>query len=321
MNTLWDQLEAARPDCTFLFITHDLEFAASRIGHKFVIRDYTPVPGLLWTIEVVPDDTGFPEEIATLLLGSRRPILFVEGNQNSLDLAVYRCVYPQWTVVPRGSCQEVIHAVATMRANTAFTRITCAGIVDADDFDASDSDQLRQMRISVLPVSEIENLFLLPEISREIARTEHLSDQEADARLAALAGDILAIANQPEIIGPAIRRYCLRRIDRFLKKTYLSQTGSIAEIRAAYDAKVLNFDVAVLAQYQKDRISEAFTRRDLPALLSLIDNKGMVARAASRLKNTNREAFEAWLIRALHRDRTPDLVAALLRVLPDIDLD
>ncbi len=321
MNSLWDQLEAARPDCTLLFITHDLEFAASRVGSKFVIRDYSASPNAQWTIETVSEETGFSEETATLLLGSRRPILFVEGDMKSLDMAVYRCIYPQWTVVPRGSCQDVIHAVVTLRANAAFTRIRCAGIVDADDFDASDADHLRRLSIFVLPVSEIENLFLLPEISREIARTEHLNDAEVEERLAALANDILGIANQPEIIEPIVRRYCLRRIDRFLRKTDLSQTGSIAEISDAYAAKVLNFDVAALAQNQQDRISEAVARRDIPALLTLIDNKAMIARAATRLRNTGRDSFEAWLIRALHADRTPDLVAALLRVLPEIDVE
>jgi len=87
MAKLWDELEAARQDCAFVFITHDLEFAASRVAQKYVIRDYEPSPR--WTIEAVPENTGFDEEITTLILGSRRPILFVEGGENSLDLAIY----------------------------------------------------------------------------------------------------------------------------------------------------------------------------------------------------------------------------------------
>jgi energy-coupling factor transporter ATP-binding protein EcfA2 len=69
MCKLWDEIEAARPDCAFVFITHDLEFAASRVGQKFVIRSYNPRP--FWEIEEVPEDTGFDEEITTLLMGSR----------------------------------------------------------------------------------------------------------------------------------------------------------------------------------------------------------------------------------------------------------
>lgn len=89
MSKLWDQLENVRPDCALLFITHDLEFAASRVGQKFVIRDYQAA-GPTWIVDAVPADTGFSEEVTTLLLGSRRPILFVEGDTNSLDKAVYR---------------------------------------------------------------------------------------------------------------------------------------------------------------------------------------------------------------------------------------
>ena len=79
MSKLWDELEARRADCAFVFITHDLEFAAARVAQKFVIRDYLPTP--LWTIEAIPKDAGFSEETATLILGSRWPILFVEGEE------------------------------------------------------------------------------------------------------------------------------------------------------------------------------------------------------------------------------------------------
>jgi predicted ATPase len=73
MAKLWDELEAARQDCAFIFITHDLEFAAARVAQKFTIRDYESTPR--WTLETVPENTGFDEETTTLTLGSRRPIL------------------------------------------------------------------------------------------------------------------------------------------------------------------------------------------------------------------------------------------------------
>ena len=115
MAKLWDELEAARQDCAFVFITHDLEFAASRAAQKFVILDFEPTPR--WKIEAVPEGTGFSEELTTLILGSRRPVLFVEGTETSLDCAIYRCCFPDWTVIGRGSCEEVIHSVNTMRKN------------------------------------------------------------------------------------------------------------------------------------------------------------------------------------------------------------
>ena len=150
MSKVWDELEAVRHDCAFVFITHDLEFAVAHTAQKFVIRDYDPTPR--WTLEEVPPQSGFDEELVTLILGSRRPVLFVEDDHSSLDMAVYRCCYPEWTVIPRRSCSEVIHSVVTMRSNADLTRITCHGIVDADDYDEDDATYLAQLGIEILPV-------------------------------------------------------------------------------------------------------------------------------------------------------------------------
>ena len=83
MHRLWDELEGARPQNTFVFLTHDLDFAASRSAQKFVIQEYRPIPA--WTLDTVPKGTGFDEQVTTLILGSRKPILFVEGTDESLD--------------------------------------------------------------------------------------------------------------------------------------------------------------------------------------------------------------------------------------------
>ncbi len=122
LSQLWDKLEAARPDCAFIFITHDLEFSAHRVGKKFIINNY--IYPTKWLVEEIPIDIGFNEEITTKILGSRRPILFVEGERSSLDIAIYRNCYPDRTVIACGSCASVIHSVVTFRKNPILTRIT-----------------------------------------------------------------------------------------------------------------------------------------------------------------------------------------------------
>lgn len=44
MANLWDEIESVRPDCAFVFITHDLEFASSRVAEKYVLREYNSRP-------------------------------------------------------------------------------------------------------------------------------------------------------------------------------------------------------------------------------------------------------------------------------------
>lgn len=313
MGKLWDELEALRPDCAFLLITHDLEFAASRIGQKFVIRDYSPAKG--WSIEAVPEDTGFDEEITTLILGSRKPILFVEGAEASLDRMIYRACYPEWTVIPRGDCEQVIHAVATMGGNQSLTRVTCFGIVDADDHDGA---YLAGLGVAALPVSEIENLLLLPDVCRAILEKEGYVGAEVENRLAALKREVFAKAQEPGAIERVITRHCRRRIDRTLKKVDLSSAATVADIAAEYARQTAALDVAAIGAEAEARIRQAIAADNLPAFLRAYDDKGFLAIAAKHLKSTHPKDFTAWLSRVLRNDNVPALTAAIRGHVPEV---
>jgi len=316
MSKLWDELEAARPDCAFVFITHDLEFAASRVAQKFVISDYLPAPS--WAIETVPEDTGFDEKIATLILGSRRPILFVEGQKNSLDSAIYRCCFPDWTVIPRGSCEDVIHSVVTMRNNQSLTRVTCSGIVDADDYDADDTAHLETLGVKVLSVSEIENIILLPAVSQVIAESEGYIGADLAACLEALKADIFSTLQSGAAIETVVARYCRRRIDRMLKKIDLGKANSIVDITSEYAQKTAALDIESIARKAKEHIEAAIKENDLPMLLSIYDNKGLMALVAKHLKKSKLQDFESWLTRVLRNNQVPALAQVLRQSLPNI---
>jgi energy-coupling factor transporter ATP-binding protein EcfA2 len=315
MSRLWDELEAARPDCGMVFISHDLEFVASREGQKYVLRDYSPANG--WTIEAVPDSTGFTEEITTLILGSRKPVLFVEGGGESLDQAIYRACYPNWTIIPRGSCEEVVHAVVTMRANAALTRVTCAGIVDADAYDATDIQILESKGIAVLPVSEIENLFLLPSVVGAIAAAEGYQGADLDAKLAPIFEELLALAADPNNQLPIVMRYCRRRIDRTLKKIDLSEAADVAALASEYINKTSALDVTALAKMATDSIGKAIADKNISELLKWYDNKGILG-VACKAKGTTKTQFEQWIVRALRNNTALTVSDAVRAVLPTV---
>ncbi|UTY56055.1 AAA family ATPase [Massilia sp. erpn] len=318
MSKLWDELEAARPDCAFVFITHDLEFAAVRSGAKYVVREYD---GRSWVIDPVPEQSGFSDELTTLILGSRRPVLFVESVEGKFDVALYRCCYPKFTVIPRGSCTEVIHSVMTMRRNQDLTRVRCFGVVDADGHVEDEIAQMRLLGVSVLPVSEIENLILLPSVSRTIAVSEGYSGDELESKLSALKSDVLSKVRASGAIEAVVVRYCQRRIDRMAKKIDLRAATTVAELDAEFTRQVAELNIQALAQTMRVELETAAEAEDLGLLLALFDHKGMMADAASRLKQTRKPAFESWLVRVLSNGSLPALTNALRSVLPQIDIN
>ena len=316
MTLLWDELGAARPDCAFVFITHSLEFAAARPGAKYVVREYQTGPA--WTIDPVPHDTGFSEEFTTLILGTRRPVLFVEGTASSLDRSIYHACYPDHLVLPLASCDAVIHAVASMRTNAALTRVTCHGIVDGDHRSADEIDYLHGRGVVVLPVAELENIFLLPEVSRAIAAHEAHEGDGLDARLNDLRQAVFEGITSSGQKRATVLQYVTRQVDRLLKRIDLSAATSVEEIETSYANSAGSLAVGALASLAEHQIDLAIQADDLPALLVFYENKGLLALAAHHLKDTDLSSFKAWLDRILRKGSAPELTMAIRHALPDL---
>jgi len=315
---LWDELEASRPDCAFVLITHDLEFAATRTGRKLVVRSFSPPAS--WTVEEVPEHSGFDEQLNTLILGSRRPILFVEGDGGSLDLAIYRACYPDMTVVARGGCEQVIRSVRTMRANASLTRVTCAGLVDADSRTEADLASLAAANISVLPVSEVENLLLLPSIASAILDYDSHCQAEKAVRLSKLKADLFAEAAKPEVQTAIVVEHCRRRIDRALKIVSFEDVKDEAELDVALRARVARIDVTALAKEVRDAIIKAIADDDLEALLRIYDRKKHIINIAARcLRGGHKDIFIGWVMRAIKDPKRPELRKAIKSVVPPIN--
>ena len=75
-------------------------------------------------------------------------------------------------------------------------RVGCAGIVDADGRTDEEAAYLQARGVYSLPVSEVENLLVLPNVFLAIARALKFTDRDAQQKLAALRGFVFAQANR-----------------------------------------------------------------------------------------------------------------------------
>ena len=96
MRTLWNVLEQMRPDCTFIYNTHDVDFASSRIDNQCVwVKEFDP-EAVAWDYEVMTSSRDLDAALLDLL-GSRKPVLFIEGDdKHSIDSRLYPLI--SWTV-------------------------------------------------------------------------------------------------------------------------------------------------------------------------------------------------------------------------------
>ncbi|MBQ4345116.1 MAG: DUF4435 domain-containing protein [Muribaculaceae bacterium] len=170
MHSVWNHLEELRPDCTFIYTTHDLDFASSRTDSAVIwVRDYD-AEKVTWDYRVLPSHAGLSDDIYLTIIGARKPVLFIEGDETrSIDSKLYPLIFPQFTVKPLGSCNKVIEATRAFNDLVAFHQMDSYGIVDRDRRDAGEVQYLRRKKILVPDVAEIENLLMLENIVRVVA--------------------------------------------------------------------------------------------------------------------------------------------------------
>lgn len=323
ISNLWDEIKKLRPDCSFLMITHDIEFAATRVAKKYVIRNYYSDPA--WDISEIPD-SELDEQTITLILGSRKPILFVEGEKTSLDMETYRLCYPEWTVIPKGACKDVIQAVSSLRKlneNMPILNIKCVGIVDRDTRDSSQIRDLEEQGIKVLPCSEIENIFSLSSVAHKVLEIEGFDGDDLINKKEEFKDRLLKYIKK-ELSDDKLEKFVVkrihRRIDTYLKNIYLSNTYNSNEMKDKLISEVSFLTDSKINEWiseMRNEIQACINNEDIDGLLCIYENKGLLAKTASILKNARKPDFENWLMRQM-RVPNSSLLQAIKAVLPEL---
>ena len=236
MQTLWNVIEEMRPDCSFIYNTHNVEFASSRVDNQCVwVKNFDP-EHVAWDYEVMPSSQSLDDAIYFELLGSRKPVLFIEGDEtHSIDSKLYPLIFPDYTVKPLGSCNRVIETVRSFGNLRTFHQLDSYGIVDRDRRSEEEVEYLRKKNIFVPDVAEIENMLLIEGVVRSMA---HWRKRNAD-----------------EVFGK-VRRSVMNQFSREIKSQALMHTRHRVkhDVELRIDMKFRN--IGALEDHMLDLVNE-----------------------------------------------------------------
>ena len=264
VDKLWNKLEMERQDCVFLYLTHDLQFAASRNGRKAWIRSFEYPPK--WTIDNI-DENEIPEELLLKLLGSRKKILFCEGKRNSLDSKIFELLFENYTITPVETCKDV------MNFTRAFNKIpnTVAkayGIIDRDFRSEDQLEKLQQQNVFSYDVAEIENLFLLPDI---IARFAKYKQEQCD--IEEIKTRILIKFEQDK--QAQISQYVSSAINAYFKSSHISVGNKKEEVEQNFQKFISEIDINKLFNERESCINGVIANKEYERAIMLYNNKGL----------------------------------------------
>ena len=298
---IWDTMETMRPDCRFVYTTHDLEFTATRQTNALLWVKGYDAGKELWDYMILPRGGGISDEIYMAIAGARKPMLFIEGDaSHSIDAKLYPLVFRDFTVKSLGSCDKVIESTRTFNDQKSLHHLDARGIVDRDRRDDGEVAYLRAKNIFVPEVAEIENILMLEEVVRAVAS---FCGKDEDRVFRSVKKSILGqfrheLRNQAmQHTRHRIKRLLERRVDgKFTNinafESHLDNLGRELNPRGMYEKLCREFN-RLVAMDNYAGILKVFNQKSMLPVSNVSELCGL---------NGSKEAYINRIIAILHRD-------------------
>ncbi len=309
MDKLWNKVEELCPNKTLVYITHDLDFAASRAGAtKLWVQSYGAGA---WSWEEVPSDEVLPEALVLELIGNRKPILFCEGERGGLDHTIYQLCYPHLHVVPRGGSEKVVEAIRALRANPALHNLSAYGIVDRDVRTDHECEALRSSGVQVLALAEVENLFCLESVVRLAAAKLSLPIDATVLAVAKFLSTTFASELETQIVLHAERRI------RYQFSTFVKASSDEQGLAKGLADLLAGVNIPTIVAEARSTLSAALTSQDLTQILRVYNRKSLAERVSTCF-GMNHAEYPELVLRTMKSADGASFVNAIRSSLPSL---
>ena len=188
-----------REDCAFIIATHEIALPVANPDARVLMLRSCQWNGdecVAWEADVLKPNAELPEDLKLAILGSRQRILFVEGQPGGPDFSLYTALFPELSVVPKESCEEVQKAVLGWRGSQGIhpVHVEIFGLIDRDNRTDEDVEKLVEKGVFALEVYSVEALYYC---SDAIAAVAH---RQADS-LGVDANELIKSVKQKAING------------------------------------------------------------------------------------------------------------------------
>lgn len=271
LTRLWDAIEASRTDCVFLYITHNLDFASSRIKSQIIwVKEFLTEDN--WNYDLV-NDINTSDSLKLEIMGNRQKVLLVEGTVwKSIDRKLYSKIYREYNIIPMESCNAVIQTTKAYNQTHNLHYVEVKGIVDRDRRNDEEILQLKEKNIFVPEVSEIENLFLLTDVIKIVA--ERQDKKEIDQI-------VLDVQEKTfEYLKNKIKEQALlftkQRNENYILQKINKSVSTIEEYKLNLSGLVSLADLQSIYDQEIERMNKIIVDRDYNMALKVINNKGLL---------------------------------------------
>ena len=271
-NELWDLLISERPDCQFIFASHNMDFVQSRTNATYIWCKKFEAPYNL-EYQKLDDSLNLPLKLLTEVSGTKKPILFCEGTKTSIDYQIYSKLFSEFCFVkPVQGHKQVIQYTKAYNKLKKSHGNEAYGIIDYDWMDGARIQNYKKKNIFVLPFNEIEMFLIDEEIVNYV-----LSDDEEDKKqkIKKLRDTVigLCITNKDKIIRIALKK----KLDEFMEGNLIeTREPTEDEARAFLENLSEKFDITVTLENITKMVEDSIASSDFSTILKICNLKNEI---------------------------------------------
>lgn len=294
-NRLWNSLEEIRPDCKFIYLSHNINFIMSRKLAKLIwCVEYT-YPNK-WVLEDVEfQDSLLPKELMISLLGTQKTILFCEGIVDEVsDYSFYSSLFSDKVFVyPVGGHREVIQYVRKFNSSLLNGYYNAVGIIDHDFLSEETIDDYLKDKIFTLPFNEIEMALLCDELLENVVSL-YADESTTKAKIARFKEEAFELlkSNKGKLVSENVKYYIEEQITTY-KITNAQNFETIIDGVNGWFNELKEKD---LFKLYDDKISSIIEHKDYNEFLKISSLKSALSRGLA-----NKFLDSDYLLKAIQR--------------------
>lgn len=272
-NELWDLLILERPDCQFIFASHNMDFVQSRTNATYIWCNKFEAP-YDFDYEQLEESQEFPLSILAEVSGTRKPILFCEGTKTSIDYQIYSKLFSEFCFVKpvQGHKQVIQHTKAyndlqLLHGNTAY------GIIDNDWMNESSIQEQKEQNIFVLPFNEVEMMLVDEEVVKSCLHFD--DDKEKQQKFENLQQSIIESCKEKKdkIISIALKK----RLDEFMEGNCIQNNKPTKEDVEEFLKNLVNkFDASSTVDNITSIVEASLDSSDFSRILKICNLKNEI---------------------------------------------
>lgn len=293
-----------RADCGFVICTHELLLPqAVQNSQVILVRECTWESDTVtnWDIDLIENKDEIAEWLWVDVVGSRRIVLFVEGDEQSLDQPLYSILFPNATVRPCRSCKDVIEAVRGLNAMESKHRIKAFGLIDGDGMSQTTIERFQKDYIYPLPVYSVESLIYSEECMSAVSERQAETLSETKENLINTAVDM---ALNSLIIKGVKENLAARVAERKIREEILSKIPTHRNIKK--ETNTIDFSYENPYQNELSTISELIQNKNINEIIARypIRESGIPKAVANAVRLPSSADYERAVIAQVQKNQT-----------------